>query len=557
MPHRFSLACLLLLLAALPLRAQDVDAIAPITNVVAIQNARIVVAPGNVIETGTVVVRDGLIESVGAGTRVPYDAYVINGDSLTIYAAFISGLTSAGVPELERGAYREQSDSRSEPTPDRAGIQPQRDVRMMLDPSEASIKALRDAGFGAAHVVPRGRFLPGQSALIVLSGDTPSDLVIRGQTAQFAQFDGALGVYPSTPMGVMAVMRQYAREAARRKSIGDAYERGPNGNARAPFDPAHEAFFPVLDGTQPMLFHVDDANEIFRAVRLSQDLGLNLMLAGLKGGEMAVQALKTADVPLFLSMELPEEMKKDSTAADYVSGTRTPDYGGVEAERDNLLARKRAAIAKADALPATMRAAGLSFGFATEDIKTADLAKNLRRMIAAGLSEDAALAALTTDAATLLGVSDVLGSVERGKIANLIVSQGSPFAEKPDVRMMIVDGKVYEMEARKSSAKPDSSLNPVGSWALVVPTPQGEQSSTLTLTGSPTSLEGTVSSAQFTAPAEIDEARLNGDQLTVIFTAPQFGRLTFTGTLTADAYEGTIEIPNLGSFPFTGTRIPN
>lgn len=557
MPHRFSLACLLLLFAVVPLHAQDVDAIAPITNVVAIQNARIVVAPGNVIERGTVVVRDGLIEAVGANARVPYDAYVIDGDSLTVYAAFISGLSNAGVPELERGAYREQSDSRSEPEPDRAGIQPQRDVRTMLDPSESSIKALRDAGFGAAHVVPRGRFLPGQGALVVLGGDTPSEMVIRGETVQFAQFDGALGVYPSTPMGVMAVMRQYAREAARRKTIGDTYERGPNGNARAPFDPAHEAFFPVLDGSQPMLFHVDDANEIFRAIRLSEDLGLNLMLAGLQGGELAVNALKTADVPLFVSMELPKEMKEDSTAADYVPGTRTPDYAGVDAERDNLLARKRAAIARADALPATLRDAGVTFGFSTEEVKPADLAKNLRRMVAAGLSEDAALAALTTDAARLLGASDVLGSVERGKIANLIVSEGSPFAEKPDVRMMIVDGRVYEMEAKKNGAKPDSSLNPVGSWSIVVPTPEGDQTSTLTLTGSPASLEGTVSSPQFTAPADVDEARLEGDQLTVIFTAPQFGRLTFSGTLTADTYEGTVSVPQLGSFPFTGTRVPN
>jgi hypothetical protein len=250
-------------------------------------------------------------------------------------------------------------------------------------------------------------------------------------------------------------------------------------------------------------------------------------------------------------------MKKDTLAADYVAGTRTPDYGGVDAERDNLLARKRAAIARADALPATLHDAGLTFGFSTEEVKPADLAKNLRRMVAAGLSEDDALAALTTDAATLLGASDVLGSVERGKIANLIVSQGSPFAEKPDMRMMIVDGRIYEMEAKKNDAKPDSSLNPVGSWALVIPTPEGDQTSTLTLTGSPTSLEGTVSSIQFTAPADVDEARLNGDQLTVVFTAPQFGRLTLIGTLAADTYSGTIEIPGLGSFPFTGTRVPN
>lgn len=556
--RRLSLLAALALILLPGAHAQDVDAVADVTRAFAVTNARIVVAPGQVIERGTVVVRDGLIEAVGAtgSTRVPYDARVIAGDSLTVYAAFISGLSHAGVPKPKDDPYRGDVESRSQPEPDRAGIQPQRDVRGLLDASDASIEALRNVGFGAAHVVPRGRLLPGQGALVVLAGDDPSAMVVRGETAVFAQFDGAIGAYPSTPMGVMAVIRQHAKEAARRQEIGEAYAGGPRGRARAPYDPIHEAFFPVLDGQQPMLFHVEGVNELHRALRLQSDLGYGLMLAGLSGAQYAVDALREADAPLFLTMDLPKAMKDDSLAVDYAEGMRTPSYREAEAEQANLEARKRAAIASSEATAATLASAGLTFGFATEELKPADLPKHLRRMIEAGLSEDDALAALTTDAAMLLGASDVLGTVAKGKIANLILAQGSVFAEDAEIRMMLVDGRLFEMEEKGTGEAPAEGLSATGAYAATIETPEGAYEATITLEGSNAALTGSVSSPAFTAPASIDEARLEGDQLTVVFTAPQFGRLTMTGTLTATTYTGTVEVPQLGSFPFSADRTP-
>jgi imidazolonepropionase-like amidohydrolase len=554
MTRLFALVSLALL--ALPAYAQDVDAIAPVTRVVAIENARIVVAPGEVIERGTVVVRDGRIEAVGSGVRVPYDARRVEGDSLTVYAAFISGLSHAGVPEPDDDAYRGEG-SRSQPDPDRAGIQPQRDVRDLLDPSQADVKALREAGFGAAHVVPYGRLLPGQGALVTLGDGSASDVVIRGRTAQFMQFDGAIGVYPSTPMGVIAVVRQHAREASRRQRIADTYASGPAGVERPAYDPVHEAFFPVLRGEQPVLIETDGPNEIFRALRLADELGFQAMLAGLSGGQMAVEALRQSGAPLFVTMALPDTLKADSAASAYVPGLRTPDAAAAEAEEDNLTARRRLAIAETEGMPALLAAEGLRFGFATEGVRPRDVMPHLRRMIGAGLTPDDALAALTTDAADLLGASSVLGSVERGKIANLIVADGPIFERGTDVRMMIVDGVVYELEGGGSGAAPDSSLNPVGTWQFTVRTPEGQEDATLVLEGSPTALTGEVQSVQFTAPAAVDEARLEGDQLTVVFTAPQFGRITLTGTLSADTYSGTIELPEVGSLPFSATRVPD
>jgi hypothetical protein len=95
-----------------------------------------------------------------------------------------------------------------------------------------------------------------------------------------------------------------------------------------------------------------------------------------------------------------------------------------------------------------------------------------------------------------------------------------------------------------------------GVYEATVVTPEGDYAVTITLEGTNDALTGQVSSQAFTAPAATDEVRLEGDQLTVVFTAPQFGRLTMTGTLRADSYEGTVEVPQLGSFPFSAERRP-
>src|SRR5690606_17892764 len=122
---------------------------------------------------------------------------------------FIDALSHAGVPrpEAERGRPAPVRDP-GHPSPERAGIQPQRSAHLLLDAGDASLAALRRAGFTLAHSVPYGGMLPGTGALITLAGDDAADLVLRPDVSLFARMQGARGVYPATPMGVMAKLRQ-------------------------------------------------------------------------------------------------------------------------------------------------------------------------------------------------------------------------------------------------------------------------------------------------------------------------------------------------------------
>ena len=193
----------------------------PVTRTVALTNARVVVSPGRVLERATVLVRDGRIEAVGERVAVPFDARRIAADSLTVYAGFVDAFSAAGVP-APADAERYTGDPGAAPR-ERTGVTPDRDVRRLFDASDARIAALREAGFAVAHVAPREGLFSGQGALVSLRdpmrGETSADLFLRGPVSLVARIDGASGVYPATPMGVLAVMRESVENARRR---GDA-----------------------------------------------------------------------------------------------------------------------------------------------------------------------------------------------------------------------------------------------------------------------------------------------------------------------------------------------
>lgn len=457
---------LLLLLAGLiwphSLWAQSLDTVAPATTTFALKNVKIVQQPGQVIPNGTLVIRNGLIEAVGANVDIPFDAERIQGDSLVVYAGFIDGLSHTGIPEPENrnGQGNLNNVNRANPPNDRAGIQPERPAYELLDASDKSIAALRNAGFTTAHVVPYGQMLPGKGAIILLAGETTNDLVLQRDVSLFAQLSGARGVYPATPMGVTAKMRQLYREASRRMQVETLYASNSTDMPRPDYDPAHYALFPVIKGDMPVVMYTTDPLDIYRALRLKQTLGYPLVLAGLYGGFESIDLLLDADVPLFLTLKLPEEKKgdakKDSTTASTETEGQLPaaydprlhvtDHTNTDIERINLEARRQIFYNEYLATASTMYESGLNFGFTTKDVKAGDIHKNLQKMIERGLSKDIALAALTTIPARTFGLSRSMGSVEKGKMANLVVTSGDLFEASTKIKYVFVDGEKFEME---------------------------------------------------------------------------------------------------------------
>jgi len=485
-PRMPRLRLFLLLLASLlafgTVRAQEDESprvgesvLPPVTRTFAIRNARIVQAPGRVIERGTVVVRDGLIVAVGPNVAIPYDAQIIEGDSLWVYAGFIDGLSHVGVPKPKEESKPEKVKRPGDPPNDRAGIQPERDVRDMLRPDDPSVDSLRMAGFTVAHAVPRGQMLPGSGAIVVLAGEKPNEMVLRGGASAFAQFEPALGdVYPATTFAIMAKWRTLYRNAERLERQGTIYSQDPSGISRPPYDAVVDAFFPIIDGKRPVFFRAESALDVHRAIKLHDDLGFPLVVADLKEGWDVPAKLKSSGVPVFLSLDFPREKQekgKDSASTDslatadslrqhkahetddqFLRDDRTLSYRDVTTEKDRLEARQASSRAQYYANAARMRRAGLTFGFSTLGASAGQLRENLRLAVENGLPEDAALAALTVDAAKILGLQGSMGTVEPGKMANLVLTTGSYFDKNSQVRYVFADGRKFEYEAEKKSS---------------------------------------------------------------------------------------------------------
>jgi hypothetical protein len=431
------------------------DELAPVTRTYAITNVNIIQAPGRKIDMGTVVMKDGLILSVGKNVSIPPDAIVIKADSMYVYAGFIDGLSRAGVVKPKEEERGQRPKDPGNPKPEEAGITPQNEVRPSLSPSEKSIEELRNIGFTTAHVVPYGGMMPGNGSIILLGGKSADEMVLVNKSSFYSELTPSRGVYPGTVMGVMAKYRELYRQASLSRAYENSYASNRNGIARPATDRVLEALYPVVDKRQSVLFKAERVVDAQRVLTLQTDLGFSLMLAELKEGWDIMNKIKAANAKVFLSLDIPEdkdkkeepkkddkkkddskkeEPKKEEPKKDEELKTATKE------EKEALEKRKAEFMAKYVGQAATFQKAGMKFGFSTLSAKPANIQSNLRRMIAAGLPEDAALASLTTTPAELLGLSDRLGSVDNGKIANLVISDKPYFNEKAKVRYVFVEG---------------------------------------------------------------------------------------------------------------------
>lgn len=559
----------LFLLIAPVVQSQGITAdtpLRPVTRTFAITNARVVQSPGRVLDRATVVIRGGLIAEVGENVSPPSDADIIEGDSLTVYAGFIDAFSHVGVTEPE--GEDDEVDDPGNPTNDRAGIVPQRDVRTMLNPSDSAIKDLRNLGFAVAHIAPNGAMLPGQGVAILLRNaqrfENAQGIVLTGPLSIYAQFERSPGVYPSTTMGIMAKMRDLFIEAGRRRQAVRQYFDDPDGRSRPAYDPVLEPLTRALDGDLPLYFRVEDTNEAFRALNITDELGLPLVLVGLPWSTPITDRLSGRDITAIAPLALPDTVATDTTAMAIpvptpIAGAtitihqrRARSYRDLDNERAALSAQRAAAVGRYESNAATLAAAEIPFSFSTYEAKPGDIRANLRRMIAAGLNSDDALAALTTSPAELLDLP-MLGTVEEGKMANLVVTDGDYFADETKVRYVFVEGIRHEAEEDKEieGADPDAVVDATGTWSYTVSTPGGEQEGTFTITGSGSSLSGTIETDE---TIEVNNVTLEGNLLTFSFSQSGMGIINVSGVIEGNSFSGTASVGSMGSFSMTATR---
>ena len=519
----------------------------------AITNARIVTVSGAPIERGTVVIRDGLIAAVGANVSAPADARVIDGTGLTVYPGLIDSSTSLGIPQPSPsptaspgagggfGQFRAQTSTTvalnsAQP----AGLQPEVLAEDFLRPGGEQIEAARAAGITTALTAPRQGIWMGQSALINLSGDTAQQMIVRSPVALHVGFTPLRsGGYPTSLMGVFAVLRQMLLDAGRYREQQQAYDRSPRGTRRPDQDRSLAALLPVLDGTLPVVMYADREREIARALDLAEEFKLKAIIAGGLESAKVAERLRESKVPVLLSLNFPRRTTVALPEAD-------PEP--VRVLRERVEAPKAAA---------RLVAARAKFAFQSGAMTNmADFRANLTRAIENGLAREDALRAVTIWPAEILGVSDRLGTIETGKIANLLVTRGDLFDRNRTIAHVFIDGRPVELRPAPGGTASPSTSGATGTWTLNINLGSGELAATLSLQQKGERLSGSIQGGLGTG--EIANAS-SGPGGEIRFTIPvtfegQTAEATFAGRMTGNEMQGTVTVVGRAPGSFTGSR---
>jgi imidazolonepropionase-like amidohydrolase len=546
--------------------------LAPVSRTFAILNANITQAPGRKIEKGTVVIKDGIITAVGTNVKYPPESIIIKGDSLFVYAGFIDGLSRTGVikPKEDPNQNKERPKDPGNPQPETAGITPQNDVRSTLGPAEKTIEELRAAGFTTALVAPYGGMLPGTASIILLKGKTPDEMTLAGKFAMYSELAPAQRVYPNTVIGVMAKWRELYKQASQARNYESMYASNRTGLARPASDRILEAFYPVIEKRMPVIFEADRYLDIQKILTLQSEFGYSLFVADVKEGWDAIPKLKSSGAKVFLSLDLPDDKKtegekkegdkKDEKKAEPKKEEKT-EPTLTPAEKEALEKRKAESVEQYVAQATTFQKAGVTFGFSALTVKTTDITKNLRRIIKAGLTEDQALAALTTSPAQLLGLSDRMGTIDNGKIANLVISDKPFFHEKARIRYVFVEGTMFKYDP-KEPAKSESAagMNVTGTWTVTTQTNDGTTEDKVTFQKEGNKISGSITGARFTQAVSLESVEVTGNKLKYSYTTQAEGqsiKVDVDVTIEGDTFKGTATGGRFGSFAVEGKKDPN
>ncbi len=428
-------------------------------HVYALVNARVVTAPGKVIEKGTVVVRGGVIAAVGASgsVAVPADAAVMDLAGQTVSPGLIdpyvtlsrlSGARPASADESAAAGRRGGAPAfAATPAPEPAGlaapsskIHPERSVLADLRVSPEFRESMRDLGFTLVAAVPDRGILRGESAVIALSDAPLPRAVVVARSAQHVARDADApefgGEYPGSKMGAVAAVRQALLDAKWLLAADAAYAARPAGRARPERLDAWVALEDAASGKETVVFEAPDVLALLRTAKIASEMGLKARYVA-TGSDLWLLAdeVKAAKPDLVLSLAFPA----------------APSVEDEDEWLDVPLQRLRA-WDRAPSTPRWARDLGLTFSLTTHGLaEPSDLADRAKKARARGLAADDLLAGFTTVPARQLGLAGRAGEIAPGAFANLVVSSGPLFAEKTRVLTTFVDGVPHEVRPKKGA----------------------------------------------------------------------------------------------------------
>lgn len=488
----------------------------PLPSTYAIVDVRVVPAPGEVLESATVVIRDGVIEAVGSDIQPPPDAVVVKfgRDSendekqppITVYAGLIDPylvVASAAESDENDNDHSDGDDEESESVPGRHPlIRADHRFDAAAWPGE-KVEAYRRAGFTTALIAPGAGLLRGNSLLANLGDGGMSANLLAEDVAQHAHLDERSpdGNYPQSLMGSVALFRQSLLDAAWQQRARSAWQANP-AQSRPEWLAGMDALGPVLAGEQPLVFEAKDMLDSLRILDLvSGDIDLVLVGHGEEYKRLGDFGRK---VPHILPLNFPSAPDVE----DENDGHDNRDASLEELRHWKYAPENPARMAEAG-FPLLLTAHGQS--------NPADLFGQIAKAVEHGLDADAALAALTTGPAEWLGIADRAGRIAEGYMANLVLVEGQLFGEETSISEVWVDGHRFEL-----TKLTPPEVDPAGTWDLTLGLEgMGDMDATLTLSGDPANMDGTLVVMGNETP--LTEARVSGKQLQIRIDASRMG----------------------------------
>jgi hypothetical protein len=373
---------------------------------------------------------------------------VIDGAGLTVYPGLVDMGNSTGVEVPAQTPPQFRTTEEAERFKRSNLFRPDLDVAAIMRNDIPELARLANAGITSVLSTPPNGAVKGRSALLNVVGpvDEPQIgnigdyrrglQVVRAPVALHVEFSaggGRGGGYPVSLLGAIAFVRQSFLDAQHQIAAEQRYTRLKTAAGRPAYDPSLTALQPALEGKLPVAFEVDAAREILRALDFAKEFKLDPVISGGRESDEVAADLRARGARVIYNLNFPSR-----------SRALAPDA-------DEPIAALRAR-AQAPRVPAALEKAGVVFAFSSAGLRDPrDFVRNAGRAVKEGLSAEAAIRALTIDAARIAGAADRVGSIEKGKIANVLVTEGDLFDERLRIRHVFVDGRMLAVEEAPST----------------------------------------------------------------------------------------------------------
>jgi imidazolonepropionase-like amidohydrolase len=386
-----------------------------------IRNITVHTVSGGDIQNGSILVRDGKIVGVGAKLTAPKGTKIIEGKSLHVYPGLIDSGTNVGLQEI--GAVRETNDFS-----EIGDFNPQLRTEIAVNPASEHIPVIRANGITTVMTLPDGGMIDGQGALIHLDGWTWQEMAVLPSAVMHINFP-VLGAVPTglrvpRPTAFAEQKRAYDAKLRELHEFFEQTRRYQKAKAAAApdFQPdlKFEAMLPVLEGKLPLMVSAVRERAIRDAVAFADKERIHIVLAEVREPGDLLKELKAKNIPVILGPTLSLPLEEDS------------------------------AYDSQSTLPNELYKAGVKFAFATFSTElTRNLPYQAANAVAFGLPYTEALKAVTINAAEIWGVSDRIGSIDEGKWADLVITDGDPLEAKTQIKQLFIKGKPVDLDNKQ------------------------------------------------------------------------------------------------------------